>query len=109
MGVLSRRSGGTNGKAVRRAVQPAGESALREFGCDVAYISDESQTAEAIVEEEIARLGESPDVRRICSEIFDRLRVMYELGDFIRHPDQLRKIVERAMGEGSAGCAGATP
>src|SRR5829696_7620122 len=98
MGVLSRRSSSTgkNGRAVRRTVQRAGESALREFGCDVAFISDDSTPAETLVADEIARCQQSPPAQRLLTETFDRLRLVYDLGDVIRCPAQLQTIIARS-------------
>jgi len=74
------------------------ETALAAFACDVAFVSDESLSADALVADAAEQLPE-PDLRPVLLSAYERIRGIYETGEqggMIAHPSRLRAIVRQA-------------
>jgi hypothetical protein len=57
-------------------------SEIERFGCDVSYVGHASQTADAIVADAAAQQS-SADGKRLITEVYDRIRALYDAGDFL--------------------------
>jgi hypothetical protein len=81
---------------VRFAPAELSESQLTEYACDVSFVSHASTTAEQIVKEESERAA-NPQVRALLSDIYDRLRAIYDAGVSVTEPPALDGIIDAAL------------
>jgi hypothetical protein len=65
------------------------------FACDVSFVSHASTPADALMTPQLAKAG-SPQARRLLTEMFDRLRAIYESGGMVYHRLSFQKMLDEA-------------
>jgi hypothetical protein len=65
------------------------------FACDVSFVSHASTPAVVLMTPQLAKAG-SPEVRRLLTEMFDRLRAVYESGGMVYHRLSFGKMLNEA-------------
>jgi hypothetical protein len=71
-------------------------SAEPEFRCDVSYVSHASTPAEEILADALRRV-DSDDTRRLLTDIFDRLRGIYDSGGCVTEASELHDLFAAAQ------------
>jgi hypothetical protein len=77
---------------------PLDEAALAAYGCDVAFVSDESTPANLLFADALECVPD-PDLAPVLSTTYERIRAVYdngEAGGMISHPSRIRAIVRAA-------------
>jgi len=83
-------------------------SEVKRLACDVSYVSHAAATAESIVDESIA-MQSSPDARRLLSNVFDRLRGIYDTGGCLTEAADMKDLINAAMVETKTSVPDVTP
>ncbi len=80
----------------RFALGEASADELKQFGCDVSYVSHASTPADVLIKNQIDRLG-SPAAVRFFKDVFDRMRGHYDSGGLILSEPVLRRLIDQSL------------
>jgi hypothetical protein len=68
----------------------------QQFGCDVSFVSNCTVPADVLIRREIERT-ESPEVRKLLADCFDRFAAIYQSGDSITELPRIKAILDESM------------
>jgi len=67
---------------------------LRRYACDLSFVSHASRTPESYIAEQIEK---HPNAKTILSDVFERLKSIYDDGLCISHPLHVRGVIQESM------------
>ncbi|MDQ3440816.1 MAG: glycosyltransferase [Planctomycetota bacterium] len=65
------------------------------FGCDVSFVSHASMPADAIMHEQLQQTTDA-GTKRLLSDVYDRLRAIYDADGCVSHPLRIGKLIEQS-------------
>lgn len=68
---------------------------LRQFGCDVSFVTHASASAEQLLTEQLRKAD--ADTGRVLRDIYDRLAAIYDAGGAVTHPQRLAAIIDQSV------------
>jgi|GEM_PF-1606830 len=77
--------------------KPTARRATGDDACEVAFVSHASTSPEQLVAEQIERLGNTGEAKRLFHGLLDRLQAVYSSGTAVTAAHELRAIVDAAI------------
>jgi hypothetical protein len=85
---------GSNPK--RFAPRPLGADEAERFTCDISFVSHSGTPAETILAEQIEKIG-SAEGKRLLTDVFERLKAIYDGGGAITHPRAIEALIRQSL------------
>jgi hypothetical protein len=82
----------------RFAPRELSASAIKQFTCDVSFVSHASTPPEVLIQDEIQKTN-SPEAANFLRGMFDRLRAIYDAGSFVTEAGHIQRIIHDTMRE----------